>query len=136
MENSQQEIDLALLATLRLLYVEDADFARESLAYYLKRYFGKVDVAGDGKKGLALFQAHPYDLVLTDISMPVMDGLEMTRQIKAIKPDMPVIVISAHSEEAMRQDAAAAGVADFLIKPLFPEQVKAAIYHCIMKHRQ
>lgn len=130
-----QDIDLSLLVTKNILYVEDADFARESLAYYLKRYLNRVDVAGDGKKGLDLFHNNAYDLVLTDISMPVMDGLEMTRQIRATHADLPVIVITAFSDDENRQAAVTAGATEFLSKPLFPEHVRDAIYHCLNKRR-
>lgn len=129
------DIELSLLATKTILYVEDADFTRESLAYYLKRYLQRVDVAGDGKKGLALFQQNPYDLVLTDISMPVMDGLEMTRQIRVTHPHLPVIVITAHSDDQNRQAAREAGASDFLVKPLFPEAVRRAIYDGLVKQQ-
>ncbi len=135
MSNANPDIDPALFATLNILYVEDADFTREALAYFLKRRFQRVDITGDGQKGLALFQANQYDLVLTDVMMPVMDGLEMARRIKALNPAVPVIVISAYSDQESRQRAADAGVDDFLVKPFYPEMVCEAIYKCIMAKR-
>lgn len=136
MNNSAAEIDRALFATLNILYVEDADFTREALAYYLKRRFNRVDVAGNGKKGLEMFQANPYDVVLTDVMMPVMDGLEMTRQIKALNPAVPVIVISAYSDEEIRKRAAEAGVDEFLVKPFYPEKVCEIVNKYVTAQRQ
>lgn len=136
MNNTTPEIDRALFATLNVLYVEDADFTREALAYYLKRRFNQVDVAGNGKKGLDMFQANKYDIVLTDVMMPVMDGLEMTRQIKALNPAAPVIVISAHSDQETKQRAVEAGVDEFLVKPFYPENICETINKCIVAQRQ
>jgi CheY-like chemotaxis protein len=136
MNNTVAEIDRALFATLNILYVEDADFTREALAYYLKRRFNQVDVAGNGKKGLEMFQANPYDVVLTDVMMPVMDGLEMTRQIKALNPAVPVIVISAHSDQDTKQRAAEAGVDEFLVKPFYPEKVCEVVNKYVTAQRQ
>lgn len=123
MSNATPDIEQALFATLSLLYVEDADFTREALAYYLKRRFKHVDVAGNGQKGLDLFRESHYDVVLTDVMMPVMDGLEMARQIKALKPEVPIIVISAYSDPESRKLAAEAGADEFLAKPFYPEKV-------------
>lgn len=136
MSNAIPDIDRALFATLNVLYVEDADFTREALAYYLKRRFNRVDVAGNGQKGLAMFQAKQYDVVLTDVMMPLMDGLEMTRQIKALNPAVPVIVISAHSDQETRQRAAEAGVDEFLVKPFYPEKVCETINKFVTAQRQ
>jgi len=136
MSNATPDIEQALFATLNLLYVEDADFTREALAYYLKRRFKRVDVAGNGQKGLDLFQANQYDVVLTDIMMPVMDGLEMARQIKALNPAIPVIVISAYSDQESRKNAAEAGADEFLAKPFYPEDVCESVYKCVMAYRQ
>jgi len=131
MSNATPDIDRALFATLNVLYVEDADFTREALAYYLKRRFNQVDVAGNGRRGLELFQANKYDVVLTDVMMPLMGGLEMTRQIKVLNPAVPVIVISAYSDQDTQQRAAEAGVDEFLVKPFYPEKVCETINKCV-----
>lgn len=136
MSSATQDMEQALLATLNILFVEDADFTREALAYYLKRRFNRVDVAGNGQKGLALFQANHYDVVLTDVMMPVMDGLEMARRIKELAPTIPLIVISAFSDQESRARATEAGADDFLAKPLYPESVCETIYKCVAAARQ
>lgn len=135
MSNATPEIERELFANLSLLYVEDADFTREALGYYLKRRFQRVDITGDGQKGLTLFRANRYDVVLTDVMMPVMDGLEMARQIKALNPAVPVIVISAYSDQESRQRATEAGVDEFLVKPFYPEKVCEAIFQCVTAKR-
>lgn len=122
--------DRELLRTLNVLCVEDVDFSRESLAYYLKRRCARVDLAHNGQAGLEMFQANSYDVVLTDLLMPVMDGLEMAQRIKALDPNMPVIVLTAHSDDETRRKAAELGVDSFIAKPFFPEKVAEEIYRC------
>lgn len=118
------------LSTLTVLYVEDSDFSRESLAYYLSRRCKKVDMAQDGQMGLDMFKSNRYDVVLTDVKMPVMDGFEMARRIKALNKNIPIIVITAHNEPETVETANAAGVDSLIFKPFLPEKVTEEIYRC------
>jgi len=118
------------LLTLSVLCVEDIDFSRESLAYYLQRRCKRVDLAANGKIGLEMFRANSYDVVLTDVQMPVMNGMELAQEIKALSPSTPVIIITAHSDEETRSQAAKIGVDSYITKPFFPEQVAEEIYRC------
>lgn len=136
MSNTESpKIDLDYLGTLSVLYVEDAEMTREALAYYLRRRFGKLDVAGNGKEGLALFDKNRYDLVLTDIRMPFMDGLEMAQSIKAIKPNIPVVILTAHGEADYRSRAEAIGVERYLMKPVLPEKLTLEIHDLMIARR-
>lgn len=129
------KIDIEYLGTLAVLYVEDAEMTREALAYYLRRRLGRLDVAGNGKEGLALFDNNHYDLVLTDIRMPFMDGLEMAKSIKAARPDIPVIVLTAHGEADYVARAEAIGIERYLKKPVLPEKLTQEI-HDLMQARR
>ena len=80
---------------IAILYVEDDEFLRENVMEFLKMRFSRVFSAGDGEEGLDVFRMKSPDLVITDIKMPVMDGLEMTEWIKSISPGTPVIVTTA-----------------------------------------
>lgn len=122
------KLNLDFLRTRAVLYVEDAEMMREALAYYLRRRLGKLDVAGNGKEGLELFGQNHYDLVLTDIRMPVMDGLEMAQAIKAKNPLTPVIILTAHSESDYVSRAEKIGVDRYLKKPVLPENLAQEIY--------
>ena len=84
--------------TLKVLYVEDNEQARESTVSLLSNIFSNIEVGVDGKDGLEKFKEQKFDLVITDINMPIMNGLEMIEEIKKIDKDIPVIIISAHSE--------------------------------------
>lgn len=129
------KFDREFLRTLDVLYVEDIDYSRESLAYYLQRRCKRIDIAPDGKKGLELFERNHYDVVLTDVRMPVMDGLEMLKLIKASKKDVPVIVITALSDEETLQRAMEIGADGFITKPFFPERITEEIYKCTARNR-
>ncbi|MBV6340627.1 response regulator transcription factor [Candidatus Magnetobacterium casense] len=81
-----------------LLYVEDEDNVREGLVRFLQRRFKTVYVGRDGQEGLEQFKSHRPDIVITDIQMPVMDGLEMLSAIKEISTSTPVIITTAFNE--------------------------------------
>ena len=105
---------------LTLLYVEDNQDAREATLLILEDIFKEVIVAVDGEDGLKLFQENQnkIDLVLTDISMPNMDGLKMSSEIKKIDYDIPIIVLTALTDIATLKEAIDIGIDSFINKPL------------------
>jgi CheY-like chemotaxis protein len=104
----------------RILYVED----NEDNVYMLKRRLERrgftVEIAGDGAAGVAQAKAAPPDLILMDLSLPVMDGWEASRQLKAAPETkaIPIVALSAHVMEGERQKALAAGCDEFDTKPV------------------
>ena len=107
---------------LTLLYVEDNEDARESTLGILEEFFKNIVVAIDGKDGLEKFKSHKIDLVITDINMPKMNGLDMLHEILAINPDMSTIVLSAYNEADFFMDSIKMGVEGYLLKPIDFEQ--------------
>jgi DNA-binding NarL/FixJ family response regulator len=85
---------------IAMLLVEDDPNASEIIYSMLEMFFPQARIysAADGKQGLDTFRAHRPDIVITDINMPDMDGVQMLDQIYALKPDARVIVITAHSD--------------------------------------
>ena len=86
------------LKNLICLYVEDEEQIRESFTLMIKRYFKEVITAKNGQEGFEKFKKHSPDIVISDIRMPVMDGIKMVTEIKSLKPDSFVIFITAFSD--------------------------------------
>ena len=105
-----------------LLYVEDNDEARENTLQILEDFFQNITVAKDGEEGLSIFKEGNYDLVITDINMPKMDGIELTNHIREIATDIPILVLSAYNESNYFLDVIKAGIDGFLLKPIDIEQ--------------
>lgn len=127
---------LGLLKTLSVLYVEDEDSVREELARFLRRRFATVETAVNGQEGFDKFSRGHYDIVVTDVRMPSMDGLEMARRIKAIAEDVPVIVVTAYNETDYFMRAIEIGVDRYVKKPVDPQELIEAIYKSTRVHFQ
>ncbi|MGV1099507.1 response regulator transcription factor [Thiovibrio sp. JS02] len=115
---------------LTILYVEDDDLTRGELEQILKRRAGKVLVAENGQVGLELFRRFAPDLVITDIRMPVMDGLRMARAIRELSPGARIIATTAHSETSYLLEAIEAGIDHYVLKPIDVGKLTAAIEKC------
>ena len=103
--------------------------ARRSISCCSDAY-GSLLSPGMAMKGLELFRQRNPDLVVTDILMPVRDGLSMTREIRLLNKDVPVIVTTAHSEATYMMDAIDAGIDQYVIKPVESEKLFGAIEKC------
>ena len=101
----------------KILVAEDNDSNFILMTYILKKYYA-YERARNGKEAVELALANTYDLVLMDIKMPVMNGLEATKAIKEKKPDLLVIALTANAFDSDRQLAMQAGCIDFLSKPV------------------
>ncbi len=107
---------------LTVLFVEDDAIARTSVKELLDSLFNNVILAKDGREGLKLFEQNKPDIVITDISMPVMSGMEMSKKIRAKQPLQKIIILSAHQESKFLLDSIETGVDGYLIKPIQKEQ--------------
>lgn len=112
--------------TLRALVVDDSMQLRRSVMYALQRIGDIVCVeAGDGAEAIKKFQASKFDLVLTDINMPVLDGLKLTAHLRAdpANKDLPIVVITTEAAEEDRERALKLGASAYLIKPVKAQEV-------------
>lgn len=103
---------------MSVLLVEDDRVIQEQLKMFLSRFFGHVDTANNGLAGLRLYESATYDLVITDLSMPFMDGIELSKKIKEINELQRIMVVSAHSESDKLIKLINIGVDGFLLKPV------------------
>ncbi len=106
---------------LSILLAEDDDIGRLYLTTLLKRQNWRVDEACDGLEALELFKKNSYQIVLMDVSMPGVDGIQASRRIRALDEDIPILVITAHGEGELEEDFQSAGISDVLRKPIYDE---------------
>ncbi|BDL96037.1 response regulator transcription factor [Campylobacter jejuni] len=118
---------------LIILVVEDEVKARESMINILSERFSKVIGAQNGDEGLKKFKKFKPDLVITDIAMPIMDGLDMAREIKEISDDVPIVVLSAYSEKERLLRSIDIGIDKYLIKPVDIEELFKVLDYLIGK---
>lgn len=133
----RQEIMLPFQASppvsMSLLLVEDDDTAREVTAASLGHIFPFLRLyhASNGKEGLELYERHRPDIVLTDINMPILDGISMAQQILARDQNAHIIVISAHSEIPFLIKSIQLGIKQYVLKPLEHAPLFHAVSDCV-----
>ncbi len=120
-----------------LLYVEDEEITRTTVCTLLARKFPELSIraAADGEEGLRLFCEIAPDLVVTDIRMPVMNGIEMSKRIMAIRGGVPIIVTSAHSDTEYLIECIESGITHYVIKPINMAKLFAAVESALASHR-
>ncbi|MEA2018909.1 MAG: EAL domain-containing protein [Campylobacterota bacterium] len=121
---------------LKLLYVEDNEEARESTVVILEEFFDDITVAVNGEDGLEQFkekkaniakESKTFDLIITDINMPKLNGLEMIEQIRDIDKDIPILVLSAYNGSGFFMESIKLGVDGYLLKPIDINQFLGAL---------
>ena len=116
----------------RILLVDDSDDNRALFGFYLKRTPYQLDMADNGAVAVLKFQSNPYDLVIMDLQMPVLDGYEATRAIRGFEaerhhPPTPILALTAHALDEKLERSLADGCTGFLTKPVTREQLITAI---------
>ncbi|HET6420836.1 MAG TPA: response regulator [Geobacteraceae bacterium] len=116
-----------------ILYVEDDEISRKSLGLIIKRRYPEVPLfwAANGKEGLDMFMLEKPALVITDIIMPVMDGIEMIQKIREINPDTCIIVTSASCDVVSFTHRVELDSRFYLCKPIDISKLFAAIDECL-----
>ena len=122
--SNQMDIDelIDYSKTLKLLYVEDNKDARESTLTVLEEFFDDITVAVDGQDGYDKFISNDIDMIITDINMPKLTGLEMTKKIREKDIQVPILVLSAYNETSFFISSIEIGVDGYLLKPIDIEQ--------------
>ena len=121
------------MSPISLLYVEDDSGTRETIRSVLAEKFPSVSIrtAENGAIGAEAFQRCRADIVLTDINMPVMDGIEMTRRIRTLSPNVGIIAATAFSDTHYLMDAINAGISRYVLKPVNFKLLFDAVEDCI-----
>ena len=127
--NNSNELDY--LKKLSILYVEDDESIRALLCkFFLKRHGIELIPAVNGAEGLTLFKLHKPDVVITDISMPIMDGLTMSDAIRKINPNTPIILTTGFEESRYFQHAIDLDVTKYVTKPVNFDILESALLKC------
>lgn len=117
----------AMLAGKQILVVED-NVVNQKVMLYLLRHFGaSVDIAANGREAATLAQSRAYHLILMDCQMPVMDGYQASLLIRRTSPSIPIIAMTANAMQGTREQCLAAGMNDYLAKPVHEEELIAML---------
>ena len=119
----------------RILFIDDDPAGREVALFNLRKAGYEVTAAEDGAQGLSAFAASPFDLVITDLKMPGIPGMEVLRKVRAGSPDVPVLVITAFGNVETAVAAMKEGAYDFIGKPFHRDQLLLAVEKALERRR-
>ncbi|MFK5936907.1 MAG: response regulator [Sulfurimonas sp.] len=122
-----------LCKDFQVLYVEDDEEIQKIMHEYLKKFFSKVNVANDGLEGLEAYKKNSFDIVITDISMPNMNGLDMIEKIKEINQEQAVLITTAHTSSQYMSRAIKYSVDGYIIKPFDLFQLNSELFKITQK---
>jgi len=111
----------------RILLVDDEEIVRESLCGWLEKDGYTVESAPDGASAVARAQAEPWSILLVDLKMPGMDGLQVLEQVKKLRPEAVVIIMTAYATVDTAVSAIKAGAYDYLVKPFDPDELSLMV---------
>ena len=109
---------------IRILIVDDEKLERNGIKFLLKREPGEYQVleAENGREALGLLQTEQVDILLSDVKMPYMNGLELSKHVREQYPDLPIIIFSGYNDFSYAREAIRYGVLDYVLKPVDPQE--------------
>ncbi len=116
-----------MLKNFTILYVEDDEMVRKNAVEYLKRVCKEVLEAKDGKEAIKVWKEHKPDIIITDINMPRLNGLDMASYIRANDKDVQIIIATAHSDTEYLLQAVELQLVKYIIKPITKDKLNAAL---------
>lgn len=123
-------MNLSLLKNLNLLYAEDDSFVRNSVTKSLELLCANVYTAGDGQEAIEVFEAKHIDIAILDYVMPKKDGYATLLHIRASKPTLPIIMLSAYTDKEKLLNAISGRVVEYLEKPMDLGRLTSALLKC------
>lgn len=124
---------LNITKNLNLLYVEDDDLVQKSSIEMLSNFFNTIVVANNGQEALEKYEQGEYDLLITDLAMPKMNGIELIKHIREYNRTIPIIVFSAWTDSSYISECIALNIDAYLLKPLSIENLINALYKVSLK---
>jgi len=122
------------MSLAHILVVDDESVIREGVRRILERSGYQVTLAIHGQQALEHLQKEAFDLVISDLKMPGMSGLDVLRLISRLQADIPVLIITGYATAEMASDAVACGAFDFLSKPFTPDQILSLVHRAINRY--
>ena len=109
---------------ITILIVDDERLERNGIKFLLKQEQGEFEVleACNGKDALGVLQSKRVDILLSDIKMPYMDGLELAAQARGLYPELPIVIFSGYNDFSFAREALRYGVSDYVLKPVDPQE--------------
>lgn len=119
-----------------VLYVEDEKGIRDEMYIFLSKFFTHVECADDGIKGLELYKTGAFDIVISDISMPNMNGIDMSKAIKGLNRDQIIIIVTAFTNDGYFKELVSIGISSFILKPAQNEQIIHTLYDAALRVKE
>jgi len=116
-----------------ILYVEDEQLLQDKIKIYLQKFFSVVDTALNGEEALNKYNKNSYDIILTDINMPIMNGIEMSKIIREKNQHQTIIIISAYTDTNYFMDSIKIGIDGYILKPIDFKQLNITLYKAVDK---
>lgn len=113
-----------------LLYVEDDDIVRENLESFFKRNVKSVYFAANGEEGLALYYEHKPDVIITDIAMPKLNGIQLAKKVREQKENTQIIITTSFSDNEYLLEAVNLQLVRYILKPLDLDKLTSALHQC------
>ena len=118
-----------------ILYVEDEKAIQEELSDVLQYFCEELFLANNGENGLELYKKHNPSLIITDIQMPIMSGIELSKAIKELNPDVPIIFTTAFTDSKYMHEAISLQADGYVVKPIDLDLLEDTIHKCIKIYR-
>ncbi len=116
---------------IKVLYVEDDDVARENAIEYLENFFEQIYEASDAIVALQLYEKYKPDIIITDIQMPKLNGLEFVKRIRQKDKKTQIIIITAFTDKDYLLSAIELGLVKYLVKPVREKEFEEALFLCV-----
>lgn len=128
MRTVDSDTTLEYTKSLHVLYVEDDENLRQETQGFFEVFFNSVTLAGNGEEALQLYKEKSFDILITDIKMPKMDGIELAKSVLALNPEQSVIVTSAYNDTEYLMQFINLNIKQFMLKPVEVDNMLQVLY--------